>query len=91
MVKTINAAVIGCNMSDDFFKTSTANTVEKFSWKKIFTGEHSSSFKTLPGAELVERAEAILHDSTIDLVFVSANHLHFVKPVIEAGKSVRVI
>ena len=91
MVKTINAAIIGCNMSEDFFRTSATNKVESFSWKKIFLTGVPASVKSHPQAEVVERAEAILDDSDIDIVFVSANHLHFVKPIIETGKSVRVI
>ena len=91
MVKTTNAAIIGCNMSEDFFIATEANKAEKFFWKKIFLDGKSPSIKSHPQAEMVERAEAILHDSDIDLVFVSANHLHFVKPVIDAGKSVRII
>ncbi|MCW3111847.1 MAG: hypothetical protein JWR18_243 [Segetibacter sp.] len=91
MVKTINAAIIGCNMSEDFFTTTDANTIENFSWKKIFLGGKPASVKSHPQAEIVERAESILHDADIDLVFVSANHLQFVKPIIDAGKSVRVI
>ncbi|MCW3110080.1 MAG: hypothetical protein JWQ09_4586 [Segetibacter sp.] len=92
MVKTINAGIIGCNMSEEFFRTTETNTVESFFWKKIYTGDHSShGLKNHPQAEIVEHAESIIHDSEIELVFVSAKHLQFVKPVIAAGKSVRVI
>ena len=91
MVKTINAGIIGCNMSEDFFSTTGANKVESFFWKKIYLSGKSASSKSHPQAEIVERAEAIIQDSDIELVFVSANHLQFVKPVIDAGKSVRVI
>ncbi|HSU51743.1 MAG TPA: hypothetical protein VLJ41_14155 [Segetibacter sp.] len=91
MAKIINAAIIGCNMSEHFFTTTATNKVEDFYWKKIFLSGETPSIKSHPQAEVVERAEAILNDSEIDLVFVSANHLQFVKQVIDAGKSVRVI
>lgn len=77
-------------MSEDFFATTDANTIENFSWKKIFLSGTPASVKCQQ-AEIVERAESILHDTDIDLVFVSANHLHFVKPIIDSGKSVRII
>jgi predicted dehydrogenase len=91
MVKTINAAIIGCNMSEDFFTTSATNSIERFSWKKIFLSGKSASTKSHSQAELVEKAEAIINDADIDLVFVSENHLQYVKPIIAAGKSVRVV
>ena len=91
MVKNINAGIIGCNMSENFFSTSTANNPENLSWKKIFLGGETASSKMPAYAEIVEKADAILHDNEIDLVFVSANHLQFVKPVIEAGKFVRIV
>ena len=91
MVKTINAGVIGCNMSADFFTTYKPNKVERFFWKKIFLSERSPEMNSHPQAEFVEKAEAIFQDADIELVFISSNHLQFVKPVIESGKSVRVI
>ena len=92
MVKNINAGVIGCNMSEEFFRTSEVNKVESFSWKKIYLHSHSPrSLSNHPHTEIVDQAESILNDSDIELVFVSANHLQFVKPVIDSGKSVRVI
>jgi hypothetical protein len=91
MVKTISTGVIGCNMSEDFFKTTRVNKVERFFWKKIYLNEKSSGIKSHPQAEIVERAESIINDADIELVFVSATHLQFVKPVIESGKAVRVV
>ncbi|GEO09827.1 hypothetical protein [Segetibacter aerophilus] len=91
MVKTISAGIIGCNMSEEFFRTTGVNKVESFFWKKIYLSGKSASIKSHPQAEIVERAESIINDVDIELVFVSANHLHFVKPVIESGKAVRVI
>ena len=91
MVKTIQAGIIGCNMSEDFFKTSESNRVENFLWKKIYLNDPPSSGLKNHQAEIVEQVEAIIHDADIELVFVSANHLQFVKPIIETGKSVRII
>jgi predicted dehydrogenase len=92
MVKYINAGIIGCNMSEEFFRTTETNNVENFLWKKIFLSDHSPSFlQKLHKAEIVEHPEAIFNDAEIELVFISADHLQFVKPVIEAGKSVRLV
>lgn len=92
MVKTINAGIIGCNMSEEFFRTSETNKVESFCWKKVYLNDpHPSFLRNHPHAEIVEQAEAIINDADIELVFVSATHLQFIKPVIEAGKSVRVV
>lgn len=91
MVKTISAGIIGCNMSEDFFRTTEVNKVESFLWKKIYLNGKSSSVKSHPQAEIVDKAELIINDSDIELVFVSADHLQFVKPVIESGKAVRVV
>lgn len=92
MVKTINAGVIGCNMTEEFFRHVETNTIESFLWKKIYTTNYSyHGRKPHPHAELVTDAEAIIHDPEIALVFVSASHLHFVKPVLDSGKAVRII
>ena len=91
MVKNINAGIIGCNMSEDFFKASETNRIENFLWKKIYLKSHPAyGLKNLE-PEIVDHAEAIINDADIELVFVSANHLQYIKPIIEAGKSVRVI
>ena len=79
-------------MSEEFFRTTITNNVENFSWKKIFLSNHSPlSLQKHFEAEIVEYPEAILNDGEIELVFIAADHLQFVKPVIEAGKSVRVV
>ncbi len=93
MSNTINAGIIGCDMSEDFFQTSSSNNLEKFNWKKIYVSNSTSGTikKEYSGAEIVNNVEAIMNDSDITLVIVSAKHLGFVRPVMEAGKSVRVI
>ncbi len=93
MSNTINAGIIGCDMSEDFFQTSSSNRLERFNWKKIFVSNNTSEGinKEYPGTELVNNVEAIVNDRDITLVIVSAKHLGFVKPIMQAGKSVRVI
>ena len=92
MVKNINAAIIGCNMSEEFFRSTETNKVENFSWKKIFLSDGpSSTHHKQFSAEIVDHPQAILNDADIELVFISADHLQFVKPVIDSGKSVRVV
>ncbi len=93
MTNTINAGIIGCDMSEDFFQTFSNNRMEKFNWKKIFESSNTAAGikKEYPETEIVDNAEAIIDDSDITLVIVSAKHLGFVKPITLAGKSVRVI
>lgn len=93
MIKQINAGVIGCNMSEDFFTTSVSNTIEAFHWKKIYVSRANEQAKINkhPQAEIVSKVDAIINDSDIQLVFVSAQHLEHVKPILQAGKSVRII
>ncbi|MDB5247647.1 MAG: hypothetical protein JWQ40_2041 [Segetibacter sp.] len=92
-IHTINAGIIGCDMKEDFFQTSLSNRMEKFYWKKIFVSNSTAEGiqKEYPNAEIVNNVEAIVNDSDITLVIVSATHLGFVKPIMQAGKSVRVI
>ncbi len=93
MNNIINAGVIGCDMSEEFFQASALNKVEKFNWKKIWVSNKKTGgiAKEYPEAKIVNDIEAIVNDTDITLVIVSANHLKYVKPVIEAGKAVRVI
>jgi hypothetical protein len=93
MVKTTNAGIIGHDASTQFFRSSVSNKIESFYWKKIYVTDNSAlhSYKHLPQAEIVNHVESIINDADIQLVFVSANSLEFVRPVIEAGKSVRII
>jgi len=91
MTNYITAAVIGCNLQEEFFETSVRNRHEKFHWKKILTNHKIPNSQLFSSAEIVSDEDTILTDNDISLVFVSANHLHVVSKVIEAGKSVRVV
>jgi hypothetical protein len=91
MTNNITAAVIGCNMNEEFFETSVRNMKERFYWKKILATDRVTNLHMFPGAEIVSDEETIVGDEDISLVFVSANHLHVVPKVIQAGKSVRVV
>ncbi len=93
MEKTIYAGVIGCDMTEEFFQTSLRNPIEKFNWKKIFTGNRpiTNISKQYPTSEVVGNVDTIVDDSDISLVFVSADHIDFVPQVMQAGKSVRVV
>jgi predicted dehydrogenase len=44
-----------------------------------------------PFTELVEHADDIIHDQSIDTVFVSKQKLSLISSALKAGKSVRVI
>lgn len=91
-MKTVYAAVIGCDISTDYFQNASINKLETFHWKKVFTGSSEQTiFHGSPNTEFVSSVDAILNDEDISLVFVSANHLEFAKQMIEAGKAVRVI
>lgn len=93
MINIINAGVIGCDMTEEFFQTSANNTTERFNWTKIFTTSNAteSIAKEYPAVKIVDNIKSIVDDKDITLVIVSSKELAFVKPVIEAGKSVRVI
>lgn len=94
MTNNVNAGIIiGCHNSHEFVKTSTANPHEIYNWKKIYVSDttYFSGFKNIPTAEIVTQVDAILNDADIHLVFVSSQQLEWVKPVIQAGKSVRII
>ena len=93
MTKNINAGVIGSNIS---YKTLTGlsnNRFENISWRKIYSTTSISHFANhhLPGAEIVNEVHEIINDPSINLVFVASSHLEFVNPVIESGKSVRLL
>ena len=90
---TINAAIIGCDISKQYFQDLGTNKLEKFNWKKVyFNEEQCSSYSTIfPTSEFVTTVDSILEDPEISLVFVSSNHLQFANPIIQAGKAVRVI
>ncbi len=91
MVSNITAGVIGCNMNEEFFETSARNTTENFRWKKLLPAGQIERVSGFPDTEIVSDVTNIFNDHEISLVFVSANHLHVVPEVIQAGKSVRVI
>lgn len=94
MSNNVNAGIIiGCHNSHEFVRTSTANPHESYNWKKIYVSDASyhNGFKNFTSAEIVTHVEAIMNDKDINLVFVSSEQLHWVKPVLEAGKSVRII
>ena len=95
MAKSINAGIIiGCHNSNEFVRTSSGfNQVENYNWKKIYVSDKTSfsGYNEHPNAEIVSKVEAIINDKDIALVFVSAKHLDFVKPVIQSGKAVRII
>ena len=93
MVTNITAGIIGCNMTEDFFRASAHNEVEKFHWKKILAGNQAAKNleQLFPEAELVDSVQAIINDGDISLVFVSNNHLQVVPNVLESGKAVRIV
>lgn len=93
MTKFINAGVIGCKMSEEFFSISGSNTMETFHWKKIWAAEQCapSVLKRYPKAEVVNTADSIIHDNDITLVIVSSDYMGWVQPVIDAGKAVKII
>jgi hypothetical protein len=89
----INAAIVGCDISKDYFQDLGMNKLEKFNWKKVFvTGDScrtiSSSF---PFSEFVTTVDSIVNDADISLVFVSADHLEFANRLISSGKAVRIV
>ena len=91
MSKHINVGVIGCELSEDLFRFYSANTMEKFNFRKVFNGQSTSTIaSTFPGTEVVKDVKAIIHDADIELVIISNNHLKLVKEVVETGKAVRV-
>ena len=92
MVTNITAGIIGCNMTEDFFRASAHNKVEKFHWKKILADKAITNIEQLyPEAEMVDSIQAIINDNDISLVFVSNNHLNIVPNVLESGKAVRIV
>ena len=88
---TINAGVIGSDMSEEFFEISSRNAMEKFIWKKVYIPGQNDTNDLNTGSQMVSNVESIVNDTDISLVFVSSNHLNEVPKVLQAGKSVRVI
>lgn len=93
MENKVCAGVIGCNMSEDFFQTSAAYGHEKLFVKKIHPKEkkYERINKLYPQAEIISNDDAIVNDSDISLVFVSAEKIELVQSLINSGKAVRVI
>jgi hypothetical protein len=90
---TINAAIIGCDTSKQYFQDLGTNKLEKFHWKKAYVADdcYKSSSSGLSIAEYVTTVDSILNDEEISLVFVSSNHLEYAQQIILSGKAVRVI
>ena len=92
MKKDINVGVIGGIESEDFFNLSCENRLEKLHIRKILSADSKDAVKNAyPEAELVKDEQAILSDSAIELVIVSAKQLYSLKHAIQAGKAVRVM
>jgi predicted dehydrogenase len=93
MTNIINAGVVGCDMSEEFFQSTASNKMESFKWTKIFSTNKIAENITrdYPGATVVDNIEAIVNDKDITLVIVSSKELASVKQIIEGGKSVRLI
>ncbi len=93
MEKILQAGVIGCDMTEEFFQASKRNPIENYNWKKIYAGSKAinNASKQFPYAEIVSDINPIVQDTDISIVFVAADHLELVAPVIEAAKSVRLV
>jgi predicted dehydrogenase len=92
MSKNINVGVIGCELSEDLFRFHSANKLEKLNFTKVYNEKSTTSIASaFPGTEVVKDVRAIIHDSDIELVFISNSHLRLVREVVETGKSVRVL
>lgn len=93
MVNTINAGVIGCDMTEDFFMTSGNSKAEKFYWKKAYNTNSTINLipNRYPDTEIVSDVDDIVNDEEISLVIVSKDHLVLAKPIIDSGKSIRII
>lgn len=90
MINTINAGVIGCDMTKEFF--DIANRAEKLIWKKAYAGFNMDGIaKKFPELEIVNNVKEIVTDNDITLVIVSAENLKLARPALAAGKSVRII
>ncbi len=89
----ISAAVIGCDISKQYFQDLGTNKLEKFHWKKVYVNDElfKSVSNSFPSAEYVSAIDAILDDAEISIVFVSAKHLEHASRVLLSGKAVRVV
>ncbi|MFL5773515.1 MAG: hypothetical protein ACJ75F_10175 [Flavisolibacter sp.] len=88
-----NIAVIGCQLSEEFFTASRMND-EKFHLKKLFFGEQlmpQSVQSQFPHSEIVNDVSSIASDDSIELVIVASDHLKYAKEAMASGKAVRVI
>lgn len=92
-MKTINAAIIGCDVSKQYFQDLGTNKLEKFHWKKVYVDDAlcKSVTTSFPASEQVTTIDAILNDADISIVFVSSKHLEFANQIIMSGKAVRVV
>ena len=92
-----NIGLIECNNKGELSDITSYNNPDGYIVKKIMTPNKASGAIALaefPGAELVDSIDAIIHDSTIDLVLVSKpeqSDLNMVGEAVKAGKNVRII
>ena len=90
MNSIINAGIVGCTMTEEYFQYIANASPEKINYKKtLFSGVASSS--KFAGLEVVDDLESILDDKDISLILLSDNHLHCYPRVSQSGKAVRVV
>lgn len=96
MTTTLNIAVIGNEISNETLKASVSEG-NRFHLRKIFVTDNLATGivrSQYPEAEIVNDVKAIVNDTAIDLVLISAqraNDLPAMGNILQAGKHVRVI
>jgi len=92
-----NIGLIECGTQGEIYSKYPGENRNGYAIKKIFVSDKAfaQSVKAqFPQVEIVEDTDAILRDSTIDLVIVSspkAKDGHMVEEVLRSGKHVQVV
>ncbi|AEI51274.1 oxidoreductase [Runella slithyformis] len=91
MSSILNVGLIGFGLSGRYFHAPFLKVNPRFNLTKVVTRNAAAVHEFDPAIEIVDSAEALLADASIDLVFVcTPNDLHFpyAKAALEAGKHV---
>ena len=96
METVTNVGLIECKTPTGTFKTESLGNRHGFRLKKVMVQNASPEIMRLhyPQSEIVQDKQAIIEDSTIDLIVISGaakSDLDWVAEVLQTGKHVRIV
>jgi hypothetical protein len=80
-------------MPEEFLKRSTEGA-PAYTLEKVFASGQklpANLQNIYPASEIVDNVHSIAQDENIELIIVSASHLHYAKETLATGKPVRIL